>query len=177
MRCAPALLALTFLTAVSVSSAEARTRYNNHLPNGDEFECEACHTEAPLQNDFGWDVGFTLPLGEVDWSLVWHLDSDGDGQSNGFELGDACGEWARNGGDPGRLEDLANPGDPLSVVPDTVPVPDCPAPGDDDDSATADDDDSAEPEPESCGYSVAAAAPSTPLALLILAIVAWRRRC
>ena len=169
-------LSLAALLVLPCATAEARTRYNNHIPNGDEFECEACHTEAPWLTPFGWDVGFTLPLGEVDWSLIWYLDSDGDGQSNGFELGDPCGEWSRGGDDPERSEDLSHPSDPESVVPDTIVPPDCPAPADDDDSAAGDDDDSAAEAPEPCGYSLAGtrAAPSAALLLLLGAI--WRRR-
>jgi len=171
---------LALLLALPWAVAEARPPYNNHVPNGGEYECEACHTEAPWLNSFGWDVGFTFPLGSVDWSLLWYLDSDGDGQTNGFELGDPCGNWSRGGDDPEREEDLANPSDPLSVVPDTVDPPECPDPGDDDDSAVGDDDDddsATEPEPEPCGYSLAPGGGFGPLALLVLLGAVWRRRC
>jgi len=146
--------ALATLFAV-VPNAPARTTYTNHIPNGGEFGCDICHLEEPWLDPFGVDVGLTVPLGNVDWELVWSLDSDGDGQSNGFELGDPCGDWARNGPDPERDNDLSDPSDPEDVVPDDVPVPDCGV-GDDDDSATGDDDDSGGGgDPEPCGYSLA----------------------
>lgn len=173
---------LAALLVAVCSSAEARPPYNNHVPNGGEFECEACHTEAPWLNSFGWDVGFTMPLGNIDWSQLWYLDSDADGQTNGFELGDPCGEWVRNGEDPAREENLSDPSDPLSVVPDEIVPPECPDPGDDDDSAADDDDDDStepEPEPEPCGYSLAGAGSATPaaLGLLLFAAALRRRRC
>ncbi len=57
----------------------------------------------------------------VDWSALYDLDSDGDGQSNGEELGDPCGEW--DGGAAPRTTDISNPG----LVEDTSADPNTPA--------------------------------------------------
>ena len=155
----PLALAVALASLLAATpDAWARTTYTNHIPNGGEFGCDICHLEEPWLDPFGVDVGLTIPLGSVEWALVWALDSDGDGQSNGFELGDPCGQWARNGDDPERGNDLADPSDPSDVVPDDVPVPDCGSVGDDDDSSATDDDDddSGAPTPvEQCGYSLA----------------------
>lgn len=180
MRRAGPTLGLFLLAGLlaGVPAASARTTYTNHIPNGGEFGCDVCHFEEPWLDPFGVDVGLTFPLGNVDWAYLWWMDSDGDGQSNGFELGDPCGEWARGGDDPARTDDLSQPSDPLSMVPDTVVPPDCPAPADDDDSAAGDDDDSAAEEPVPCGYSLASSRAAPSLALLLLfAAILRRRRC
>ncbi len=56
-------------------------------------------------------------------SLTWTRwfctrDSDGDGRTNGFELGDPCCTWVRGGGSPAYTNDIGNPGD-ASVYPMT----------------------------------------------------------
>lgn len=43
------------------------------------------------------------------WSVLYRLDSDGDGQQNGLELGDACGVWTE-GETPARTTDISRPG-------------------------------------------------------------------
>ncbi len=164
---------------VPPAPAQARTSYTTHIPNGAEFGCAVCHDQEPLLNSFGWDTGLTLPMGRVEWSMLWSLDSDGDGQTNGFELGDPCGNWARGGEDPEREDDLSDPADPASTVPPEIPEPECPS-ADDDDSAVVDDDDSSEPEPEACGYSLAAAAGQSPtglaLGVALLGLMLFGRR-
>jgi hypothetical protein len=160
-------LILVVLVGVGVPPAptQARTSYTTHIPNGAEFGCGICHDQEPLLNNFGWDTGLTLPMGRVEWSLIWNLDSDGDGQTNGFELGDPCGNWVRGGEDPEREDDLSDPSLADAMVPSEIPEPECPS-ADDDDSAIVDDDDSAEPEPEACGYSLAAATGQSPMGLV-----------
>ena len=52
-----------------------------------------------------------------DWSALYLLDSDGDGQTNGQELGDPCGTWVR--GEPAPREaDISNPTDETVVSAD-----------------------------------------------------------
>ena len=69
---------------------------------------------------FGNDVRSTLSGGLPDWSALYALDSDGDGQSNGEELGDPCGDWTF-GDTPARQTDISAPGDSddLSADPQT----------------------------------------------------------
>jgi hypothetical protein len=58
--------------------------------------------------------------GKVDWSLIFDLDSDNDGATNGMELGDPNGEWQIGDADPGNTEDVTKPWDsndfPASVI-------------------------------------------------------------
>ena len=44
------------------------------------------------------------------------LDSDGDGKTNGQELGDPNGVWRSGQPNPGVLSSVTNPGDPASVT-------------------------------------------------------------
>lgn len=74
-----------------------------------------------------------------DWSKYggsWNrqlclADSDGDGQTNGFELGDPCCKWVAGGAPPQFLVDISHPGDktkmsarpPYNVSDCTFPSP------------------------------------------------------
>ncbi|MDH5491166.1 MAG: hypothetical protein OEY14_04375 [Myxococcales bacterium] len=91
------------------SPASARRSYINHVPNGPALDCLGCHSDGdsgPL-NAFGLDFGNA----RLSWVAIWELDSDGDGQSNGLELGDPCGIWSW-GGVPMRSTEVSNAGDP-----------------------------------------------------------------
>lgn len=129
----PGTRPLTFMTAlfaacaslIAATPARAHSEYVQYVPNGGLKACANCHpngNESAL-NGFGDD---TLP--HVDkppsewWPLLAELDSDGDGQTNGEELGDPCYEWLI-GLDPARDTDLSNPGDAASkaVAPSEPP--------------------------------------------------------
>lgn len=63
--------------------------------------CGTCHVSSSgggPRNPFGQDVERNFAFGMVDWVSVAPLDSDGDGFTNGEELGDPDGSWQR--GDP-----------------------------------------------------------------------------
>ena len=85
------------------SQAEPRPGRVTQVPNN-EFSCGLCHADggAGPRNAFGQDVESTLTepgiAGQVQWSEIFNLDSDGDGCTNGQELGDPNGEWSL--GDP-----------------------------------------------------------------------------
>lgn len=77
------------------------------LPNGNENQCQTCHTisnpspgNGP-RNDFGKLIEaqfLTEPgsNGEVIWNaLLASLDADNDGISNGVELQDRFGAWEK----------------------------------------------------------------------------------
>jgi hypothetical protein len=78
--------------------------------------CYTCHTDTDdgALNRFGEEALATLFLNgttpSVDWSLIFNIDSDGDGQTNGQELGDPCGEWTPGQGGAGRLFAISHPG-------------------------------------------------------------------
>jgi len=106
------LRAALVLGFVSVgSAADARPFRVEQIPNGDVLQCNACHAEPlPLRNSFGQQVEVHLDGRDVDWPKLFNLDADGDGYSNGQELGDSCGLWAR-GRTPERTTGQTNPGD------------------------------------------------------------------
>lgn len=78
----------------------------SQIPNGSIFSCGTCHTVS-----FGWNA---FGQGFKQNNRVWNaalarLDSDGDGLTNGQELGDPDGE-----GTPMPGVWISNPGDPSS---------------------------------------------------------------
>ncbi len=109
MRAGLALVAACGALGVA-SAASARPSYVSLIPN--DFECLTCHVNpigGGRRNDFGDDFG---GHGAV-WAEVFAIDSDGDGFTNGDELGDPEGVWRPGDPDPGGI--AANPGDPRSV--------------------------------------------------------------
>lgn len=101
--------------------AEARSFRVNEIPNGAHRSCETCHeTDGGIVfNAFGSDVRSFL-VGEgaasgrhVDWAALAGRDSDGDGFTNGQELGDPGGTWRTGDASPGGVPSA--PGDPESV--------------------------------------------------------------
>lgn len=95
---------------------EARSFRVGQIPQGDEFRCLNCHfsQQGGAVNAFGYDVLLSLQNGNVDWNAVCDLDSDGDGLSNGVELGDEECMWT-NGNISSDV--VSNPGDPMSPPP------------------------------------------------------------
>jgi len=92
------------------SSAHARGYRIDMVPGGYQFECYMCHFRQPFQRltVFGRSVGEhllfrddypdELPMnffvgdeGNPDWATLAQLDADGDGYTNGEELGDPEG--------------------------------------------------------------------------------------
>lgn len=115
--------ALGFLlaSATSLGTAEARSFRVNEVPNGSHRSCETCHeTDGGIVfNAFGSDVrSFLVGDGatsgrHVDWAALAGRDSDGDGFTNGQELGDPDGTWRTGDPSPGGVPSA--PGDPASV--------------------------------------------------------------
>ena len=139
------LVAVLFLGGVVAEEADARSKRVRQVPNGSAASCNTCHTAgggSPL-NPFGLEIVTNFltasgPAGDVIWGPeLAALDSDGDGASNGAELGDPEGTWmvgdpAPEGNDDGEEEDhgehghegdaslagkVFNPGDPTSTPP------------------------------------------------------------
>lgn len=101
------LLAVVVLSLPAVATELEMAK----LPSSVRFSCALCHviTESGIQTDlnpFGLDFR--------DFGAVWSLeladeDSDGDGCTNGAELGDVDANGTL---DDGILEESSNPGNP-----------------------------------------------------------------
>ena len=65
--------------------------YLTRVPHADGGSCLPCHSSGggSPRTQFGLDFA----ANGYDWAGIWNLDSDGDGQTNGEELGDPCGVW------------------------------------------------------------------------------------
>lgn len=114
------------LLLLAPSPALALPSFLGRIPNGDNPRllrgqaCGVCHLRPQGdgdRNDFGWDWENASSGG---WSALYLLDSDGDGQTNGYELGDPSGRW-RPGQTAERTDNLSNPGDPASRVQTSSP--------------------------------------------------------
>lgn len=110
------LAILTVILAV-ILEAEARNFRPGRIPNGGVFDCANCHSSSgggDNRNPFGQLVESTIGGTSADiafWGqALASVDSDGDGFTNGQELGDPSGNWPGQSARPGAT----NPGDPAS---------------------------------------------------------------
>ncbi|MBI1945522.1 MAG: hypothetical protein HYS27_07490 [Deltaproteobacteria bacterium] len=104
-----ALLPLVFATG-----ALAHSGFVANVPNGATSSCQTCHGTGGSStfNDFGTDFRVAIDGGAAApsiWPTLATDDADGDGQTNGEELGDPCGVFT-TGGTPARGADISNPG-------------------------------------------------------------------
>ena len=120
------LLVFVAVTLFSTTGTNARSWRVGQIPNGSKFSCRNCHNSSygGSRNSFGRTVESVVGRGSTAafWSAVLAAkDSDGDGSSNGDELGDPDGD-----GKPIDGSQVTNPGDPKSkptnVVDTTAPV-------------------------------------------------------
>ena len=119
-------LVLSLATLALPIDVEARGVRPGQIPNGSVNGCLNCHMSASggdARNAFGLTVeGDFLFNGAVVWGPeLAAIDSDGDGVTNGAELGDPEGTWTS--GDPApEVDEVFLPGDPDShpVVPTAV---------------------------------------------------------
>lgn len=157
------LMPIALLAALTLlpQAASAFPNLVDDLPNGDSNSCANCHIDpngGGARNDFGQaveDAG-----GQVVWSELFNLDSDGDGQTNGQELDDPCGEFDGSNASGGLVSNPGDSADTLAEAPDNTCEGVEPAPGDDDTGG--------------CN----SANPSTlgTFGALLLVAFAWRRR-
>ena len=104
------------------SSVWASPAFLTDIPNGMTNSCMTCHTSTSpaAWNSFGEDVRTNLVGDLPDWAAVCDLDSDGDGATNGEELGDADCAWVKGDGDPAG--EVFHPGD-ADIAPELEPEP------------------------------------------------------
>ncbi len=107
--------------------AAARPHRPGQIPSGFVNNCSNCHMSpigGDARNPFGQTVegNFLTAIGDFG-NVLWGpelaaIDSDGDGFTNGEELGDPEGTWQI--GDPAPIDaaDVTLPGDPDSHPPD-----------------------------------------------------------
>ncbi|GLE01940.1 hypothetical protein PINS_up010778 [Pythium insidiosum] len=108
---------LCFLAAVAMLSAtDARPTYVTRIPNG-----RAVNGVSALGHKQTSGGGPLNAFGEAfstagqQWTVeLCKADSDGDGQTNGQELGDPCCEWTASGGQPRYSTGVSHPGDATS---------------------------------------------------------------
>ena len=103
----------------------ADTPHVQQVPNGPAFSCSLCHDAYPPEEaPFGLDVAATMKGEDVDWSQLWAIDSDGDGFTNGQELGDPDGLWGIGDPHPGGVPSHPGQKDSYPIVcGDGVKVP------------------------------------------------------
>ena len=88
--------------------AGATMLYLSEVPNA---TCTTCHVQNNVLDDFGVAVQAQLTAsGTISWPGLFLRDTDGDGYSNGEELGDPCGVWTR-GATPRFTNGITDPGD------------------------------------------------------------------
>ncbi|MBT7597602.1 MAG: hypothetical protein HN559_22045 [Gemmatimonadetes bacterium] len=101
-------LIVSSLALASVSPLMARSHRVDQVPHGQTLGCATCHVNPSgggSRNAFGTDVESFLTSvdasGDVQWSdLLATIDSDGDGFTNGQELGDWDGLWSTGDANP-----------------------------------------------------------------------------
>ena len=97
-----------------ITLSNARPWRVEQIPNGNKFGCLNCHNSSygGSRNSFGLSVESVVGRGSRAsfWnSVLAAKDSDGDGSSNGEELGDPDGDGKSTGG-----ATITNPSDPES---------------------------------------------------------------
>ncbi|OQR82995.1 hypothetical protein ACHHYP_20762 [Achlya hypogyna] len=96
------------LMATSLLLAHSRPEYAARVPNGNNVagSTNIGHIGSGSSlNSFGRDF-------DGKWTVsLCQKDSDGDGQTNGQELGDPCCVWRQGGPPPLQTKGISNPGD------------------------------------------------------------------
>jgi len=114
--------AITWTLLLLPSLAQAEEDLVNFIPNGltpyfgERQNCKICHVRPQgdgERNAFGEAYGAAPGL-FFRWPNLYNLDSDGDGQTNGEELGDPEGVWRPRQPAP-RAWPISLPGDPSST--------------------------------------------------------------
>ncbi|GMF40581.1 unnamed protein product [Phytophthora lilii] len=105
------------LAAFCASEAEASKKYVKMLPNGGNVPNTPAigHADGTGDEDATNAFGDAFAAADYAWTKeLCEADTDGDGQTNGQELGDPCCEWTM-GGTPLWTTGVSNPGDASST--------------------------------------------------------------
>ncbi|MCP5516527.1 MAG: CHRD domain-containing protein [Verrucomicrobiales bacterium] len=119
----PRVALLLAAAAIGVTEAKARDFRVNMIPNGNTFRCANCHLSpggGGPRTPFGQAVNARVTPGGAQpfWDAVLAgMDSDGDGATNGEELGDPEGDGVATPG-----VQVFNPGSAASTPPPPPPV-------------------------------------------------------
>lgn len=106
---------LVLVTLGFASSAAAIDEWVAFIPNGTQFDCRTCHNSdsGGARNPFGNQFD-AAGSNASSWAAIFDDDADGDGQTNGEELGDPCGLFS-SGGTPARTTQISHPANPSST--------------------------------------------------------------
>ena len=108
------IILFVFVYFFSITLSNARSWRVGQIPNGNKFGCLNCHNSSygGSLNSFGFSVKSVVGRGSkaTFWnSVLAAKDSDGDGSSNGEELGDPDGDGKSTDG-----AEITNPSNPES---------------------------------------------------------------
>ncbi len=117
-------LVLGLVALTLPSQVDGRAHRPGQIPNGTVNNCLNCHMSASggdARNSFGLEIEENFLSG---FDVVWGaelaaIDSDGDGYTNGEELGDPEGTWAIGDDNP-EMDEVYFPGDADSHPPEMV---------------------------------------------------------
>lgn len=112
LRHASGFVAASLVFTIALAEARANQTYAAMLPNGAKLGCEngVCHKATTAETDltqFGKNVNTALTDPAGVWATLCQKDVDGDGKTNGQELGDPCCAWIP-GAEPAST-DVSNP--------------------------------------------------------------------
>ncbi|DAZ99342.1 TPA: hypothetical protein N0F65_005193 [Lagenidium giganteum] len=110
------IVAVVATAALSLHSADAKASYVAKIPNGDGVTGVAAlgHVD-PAGGGERNKFGLAFAKASYKWTKeLCEADSDGDGQTNGQELGDPCCEWTTDNAKLQRKDGLSHPGDASS---------------------------------------------------------------
>jgi hypothetical protein len=117
------LLSTFGVATLSVQEASAFANRVDDVPNN-QWSCGLCHINASgagPRTNFGEDVFMFARDGvDVKWEEVCDKDSDGDGATNGAELGDPECAWRIGDADPDAM--VTDPRDPESAPEGSAPI-------------------------------------------------------
>lgn len=115
------------LLTLSILPVDGYQQYVARLPNGDKVPNVPAIGHVNPNGGSGGVNSFGQAFDSMNkWTLSLCLtDSDGDGQTNGQELGDPCCTWVKGGADPHRTTGITDPGNAAKKTSDANLNVDC----------------------------------------------------